>query len=268
MTLKRTVLRLLLVAAAFTQVAHAAPTVCTSGNTDSTCMNAAAISAPAQSPPAICQGAGESVTSAPSWTGSTWSPGTCSYTPPPTCPNGTVEQTAPSWDGSNWGGLSCTPFWSQGVASDGNPYALFLKYCGVTTEPAYDFDAGKPYPKSMSCTTSLAGATRATSADGFPYWSTPSSTTTLTTGFTGWGLSPNLVTPGLEVSGNTWVFLPGAWASVLPSGAVPVWGAVGVEGYGEAEVYVFGCPSSYPNIDVASLNANGDSNPLAVECSQ
>jgi hypothetical protein len=269
---KRAVRALLFAAVVgLTGVAHAAPVVCSAGNTDSTCMDAAAISAPMQAPPTgACSGPGESVATAPRWTGSSWTAASCNYTPPPTCPDGTIQQSAPTWDGSAWGGLSCVPSWPAGFAPDGNAYAVFAKYCGLLTEPSYDFYAGKPYPKSMACTTSFAGASRATSPDGFGYWNTPASVTLVSTGFTGWGISPNLATPGLELSGNNWVAMPGAnpYPGVIPSGGVLVFGTTGAVGFGESEVFVYGCPAAYPILDLNSFSANADSNPLVVECTQ
>jgi hypothetical protein len=136
---------------AFAGVAAAAPAVCSVGNADSTCMKGAVISAAVQTPPTICTGAGETVQSAPRWTGSVYTSGSCNYTPPPQCPPNTVQQGTLAWSGSEWVGSNCIPSWANqtGWTPPGSP----LGNCELAIYEAQPTGAWQPYTPMSSQTT-------------------------------------------------------------------------------------------------------------------
>jgi hypothetical protein len=225
------VLYMLLLAAALdvVGVAEAAPTVCSTGNMDSACMRAAAISDPAQTPPEICTGPGQIVATGPEWTGSSWTSGSCNYTPPPTCPNGTTEQTAASWNGAGWVGLSCAPSWAWGTASDGYPYAGLELY------------AGEDFYKSMvtvHTTEVFIGPLEPAWDNYYAALSTPSGAVMI------------------QVQNNEGHY-------VVVDGDVV---GTGNTDSNSSELWAFVCPVACPNINVTTFSAYADTNPNLIEC--
>ncbi|AJW93594.1 hypothetical protein BM43_7560 (plasmid) [Burkholderia gladioli] len=96
---------ILFAAGLFAQNGHAAPTQCSSGYQDNTCLTPvyhAPISAP------MCPtDPGWITTGNAVWQGAHWSQPQCSYLSPPTCPTGLQQTVAPTWTGAQWTPPSC-----------------------------------------------------------------------------------------------------------------------------------------------------------------
>lgn len=89
------------------QPAFSAPTVCSYGYGDSTCVPA--LSAPAQTPTTCSTQPGWTTTAAAVWQGYRYSAPQCLYQAPQTCPANTTQLTAATWNGSSWDGPTCQP---------------------------------------------------------------------------------------------------------------------------------------------------------------
>jgi hypothetical protein len=260
---------LLLITTLWAGAVFAGPARCSYGNQDSTCTTPIVASGPAE-PTNSCTGAGQTVATAPQWEGSYWSPGTCNYTPPPTCQSGQLEIAPPTWNGSTWIPPTCElppPPWQPGQnPTDGMPYAYVLAYCAVTEEPSYPHMTGKPYPVTTQCTNSFAGAQFTQSGSGMRYWNTP----TYTVFYTSAGITSGFIPADWSYLGmqyNSTGYYPVGYSQnyTVPSGAVLVYQGV-QNGYAEAEGFMFACPSSNPNLNLSTFNAYADVNPSLIEC--
>jgi len=253
---------------------------CGAGNQDSTCLGR--VTATPRTPPTCSTAAGWTTVVPAQWIGSQYSAPQCNYQAPPSpCPDGDTTTSPASWNGSQWVDPVCAapapPSCPSGFqcGMDGNPYAGFIGYCG------YSFDGlgrngrvtwNTPY---FQCATTLAGASAQTgrqlTTQGYSpqtwfYLQFANSNTCINcTAETYAGTA----VPSGTVLQEVYLNFNSGWTGAIvyqgtPSNLVNT-------GYTapnpQSSTWVFYCPSTYPNLNYATVAAYADSNPSLIECS-
>jgi len=256
----------LVVLAAFLLVGHAAfaqsVAGCGTGNQDSACVTP--LVKAAEVPPTCPTGPGYPASPLPVWEGSHYSSDCSAFQPQPTCAGGETETVTPTWNGLEWVGLGCVPPPPDTpagfvLAPDGNPYALLVGYCGEEWQRTIL----RVTTFEWSCTTSMAGGSMAQGSEPgasatYQYWNTPASAVHANN-----DVFKNTIAPAGEVVQIVDILL----GAVLQESG----GAAFATGYSSPngstnEGWVYLCPSTYPNMNYATVGAHGDSNPSLIEC--